>query len=560
MPYIIPLIYGALALLFCSRIFNPISNWTGHGVLEGDPALMNWVIQWGSHSLVTDPTQFFHGNTFFPFPYAVAYTEPMVPLAIANLPFYALFDSPWVGYNFLLLASYFSAAMIGYWFALWLTGSRLAGFWGGIFWGFLFFRFHHFGHIHIVWFGLMPTSFYFLYQSLENIRWRYFLGLMLSLLLVTTISWNLGVITALGLAVVFPLMFKWTHHRPVVLLRLGAVASLFLILLAPVILPYTYTFEHGLEQRLDLFSTVGDQVKLKDYLVPPLATFLGSKVPDNPYWVWEENSLYIGYTALLLCLGLLLSNPRHPFPERRRRWLLVGWVLVAVGYYLSHGYSMGGVKTPLGYFADAFPFIGAVRATQRYSLLLYFGILVLSSLGVQQILASMRSNRGAPLVALVATLFLWEVFPVHTPLNPDAEYQPSAADRYLQEHFAGSDRTIVHLPVHISPHFQENKYMIDSVYHWLPIVNGASGALPQNFHEHMRTMNTFPSPEALTLMRDWRINTVVLHRGFAEDRLADLMPVAIRRIPNSSDTIVLLDQPLDSFDNAQLDQSDSSLK
>jgi hypothetical protein len=50
----------------------------------GDPTLQAWQIAWRGHILLTDPTQLWHSNTFFPEPYTYAYSDTLLGYAPAG--------------------------------------------------------------------------------------------------------------------------------------------------------------------------------------------------------------------------------------------------------------------------------------------------------------------------------------------------------------------------------------------------------------------------------------------------------------------------------------------
>ena len=70
-------VFLGLSALFCSRVFL-LTDLDSHAILEGDPALMNWQLQWVSRALYTDPLNLFNGNTFHPHPNVVALTDHIV--------------------------------------------------------------------------------------------------------------------------------------------------------------------------------------------------------------------------------------------------------------------------------------------------------------------------------------------------------------------------------------------------------------------------------------------------------------------------------------------------
>ena len=69
-------VFLGLSALFCSRAFL-LTDLNSHAILTGDPALMNWQLQWVSRALYTDPLNLFNGNTFHPYPNVVALTDHM---------------------------------------------------------------------------------------------------------------------------------------------------------------------------------------------------------------------------------------------------------------------------------------------------------------------------------------------------------------------------------------------------------------------------------------------------------------------------------------------------
>src|SRR5262249_29727178 len=146
------------------------------------------------------------------------------------------------------------------------------------------------------------------------------------------------------------------------------------------------------------------------YVFPPDATLIGSLIPGNRHWVWGENTLYIGYVPLLLAaVGTVMA-----FKERRDHHGLhlpgLGLALVIIGAILSVGFVSGsGLKLPLYYLALIFPALGGLRATQRFSLLIYFGVMLLSSLGVAQLSHRDWKPRVASIItALACAVFLFE--------------------------------------------------------------------------------------------------------------------------------------------------------
>jgi hypothetical protein len=198
-------VYLILSLLFASRFF-PLAHPKSFAIPEGDPALMAWALQWVSHVLITDPIHFFTrmyaGNAFFPYPHAIALSDPMVTLAILNAPIRWFSTNPWIGYDVLVVAAYYLSCVWGAALARALTGSSIVAAWGGIFWGFLFFRVHHIGHLQILSFQAIPAAVVALLRFWKGPNLRHALLFVLVFVAQALVSWYLAVIMVAVLLIV----------------------------------------------------------------------------------------------------------------------------------------------------------------------------------------------------------------------------------------------------------------------------------------------------------------------------------------------------------------------
>ena len=118
-------VYLALSLTFASRFFSLLHP-GGHVMMEGDPALMAWTLQWMSRALLHDPLHAYAGNVFFPYPHAVILSDPIVSLALLNAPVRLFTSNPWIGYNLLIVAAYYLSCVWGAALIRTVTGSEAA--------------------------------------------------------------------------------------------------------------------------------------------------------------------------------------------------------------------------------------------------------------------------------------------------------------------------------------------------------------------------------------------------------------------------------------------------
>ena len=510
-------VFLGLSALFCSRAFL-LTDLDSHAILGGDPALMNWQLQWVSRALYTDPLNLFNGNTFHPHPNVVALTDHMLSLAVINAPLSILSDSPWFGYNLLIFLAYYLSCVGGYWFMREVTGSHQAGFWAGIFWAFLFFRIHHIGHLQVLSFQWMPFVAATLIRFLRSPTGARTLALSACFVAQALVSWYLAVITTILVLVLSVLRIG----RQRLTLRHAASAAAAAALCAAVILPTAIPYRRSLEEtqlgnRYAEALVPRDRVSVSSYLEPPLATLLGQMREAGP-WIWGEQTLYVGYTALALALaGLLIRRPRHLTPDGDApprtvdtRWLATGILLVVVGFVLAKGFvSSQQVRLPLFHLSEVpgLDFLKGLRATQRFSLLLYFGIMILSGAGVATLAARCRSARSAWIaISLACLVFLAEVYPIRLPFEP-RPYEISRLDVAIPQLWRDETRApvVVHLPIHYflrAYATPEAVYMLDSTHHWARVVNGFSGAEPHGFKRTMEALNALPESRGVAALAE----------------------------------------------------------
>lgn len=546
-------LYLGLSLLFATRFFS-LGHLGSHWLSDGDPALMCSTMQWVSHALVHDPRHVFTGNTFYPYAHAVVLTDPMITLAILNLPVRVFTSNPWVGYNLLIVAAYYLSCVWGAALARRITGSDAAAVWGGLFWGFLFFRVHHIGHLQILSCQFMPAAVLAWLRFRERPGARTALVVALAYVAQALVSWYLAVILAVVLVIVA--IGRPVPAPPAPSFRASAryyllMAVVVAAAIAPVAFPYAKGFSDStLAGRQELVDTFGDAVGWRDYLTPPAITVPGRLIPHNDYGLWGENTLYIGVVPVALAVVGIVAAARR---RASRQWAAIGLALVATGFVLALGFVSPrlGVPLPLHYLARAVPLLAGMRATQRFSLVLYTGVLVLSALGLASVLRAWRPRWRIVTTCAVAALFLFEVFPVDLPVRVGYVYEVSAPDRFIADLQRSRDEPLIvlHLPIYyfIQPYpVAEATYMIDSTAHWARILNGFSGGVPNGFMERMEVLHTLPSAPAVNTVLALGVDAIALHGQAAADSAGSVADYfghqtwsTVARLPNGEAVVVI---------------------
>jgi len=525
-------LFLVLSLVFCRRFFD-LTDLESHCMTDGDPGLNAWVLDWGTHALTTRGVSMLDGNAFFPYSKSIALVEHMTSLAVLNVFLKPFGSTPWFGYNVLVFLSYFLSGVGGFLFARDLTGSARAGVWGGLFWAFTFFRVHHMSHLQILSFEWMPFCVLYLRRGLREASLKNWGAFTVFFLLQSLVSWYLAVITAFLVVIVglFALEKSVFERRTLAMLA-GSIAISGAAIL-PVAHAYSVAAAHStLVDRMATAMTSGDLVHLRDYLYPPAATWIGSQVWLNPYSVWGENTLYIGYTAIVLALA-------GSIPERRsRRSIGLGLALIVIGFWLSKGFVSNELhaRLPLYWLARIFPFLAGLRAAQRFSLLVYFGVLILSSLAIARTERLGARYLPTALLAACSVIFLAEVFPVLLPYDGFRRhhFEYSRIDREIEriQRELGRHVAAIHFPIY---HFvdakpdHESPYLVGSTLHYASLVNGFASAAPLGWVEDVTIDNRLPEPTAVARLVERGVDLVCLHPALPAERRRDIEEQLVAR-------------------------------
>ena len=141
--------------------------------------------------------------------------------------------------------------------------------------------------------------------------------------------------------------------------------------------------------------------------------------------------------------------------------------------------------------------LAGLRATQRFSLVIYIGVLMLSAVGSDDARRQLVDARAqiAACAAVCAGCSCSRSFRSRCRFTPTTSYAVSAPDRAIASYQRSRPTPLVvlHLPINYfrEPYpVSEATYMLDSTAHWANILNGFSGGVPQGFMERMTTLNT----------------------------------------------------------------------
>ena len=366
----------------------------------------------------------------------------------------------------LTLAAYFAYLLVGF-----VSGSRAAGFVGGVVYAFgSYHLIHLLGHANLIASGWLPA--YLLCLIVTPTvggarRWRLVGAGTLALVLLSFCDWQYVLFAAVFTA----LWVAWTTvaRRSVVpVLTAGATGLLALVLLLPVLLPTVRELRDTAATRpavpgAELFSA-----DLVSFVVPsPLQARWGAaaeRIGGRAVAVPVERAIFLGFGPLALAAcGLWFGRRRAAF------WAVaaIAFAALALGPTLQIA-GQSYANPPLPYrLLQHLPVANVFRVPARFALLVTLCLAVLTGLGLVGLARRFPAltTRRARLVALplLTLALLAEHFPAPYPLVPVEE--PAF---YRQLASSAERGAVLELPFALT----RSTSLFNQTVHGKPIVGG----------------------------------------------------------------------------------------
>jgi hypothetical protein len=304
----------------------------------------------------------------------------------------------------------------------------------------------------------------------------------------------------LGTLVVAALRRRWRDRDYWLAIALAAFVAA--ALTVPFFLPYL-----SVRQEAGFARTLQDaQMYSANF-----GAWLASAAWAHRWWLpWIEpfsEVLFPGLLATGLGLAGLVLAVRDP--RTREVGLLYG-LAGLLAFWLSFGPDAG-LYTVFYYTVPVFSFL---RAPARIGIVVVACLTVFASLLVARFLAGRR--RQAVWAAAVAALACAEL--ARAPLTVFRDVDP----------FPAVYRTLAIQPpgaVAEFPFFYRRSdfprhayYMLNSTTHWMPLVNGYSDHIPQEFRDAVVPLSSFPTRESFQILGWLGARYVVFHLGLYDAR------------------------------------------
>jgi hypothetical protein len=475
---------------------------------NGDGQLSIWNVAWVSRTLVTDPLRVFDANIFYPHRWTLSYSESNIGAGLLGIPGYWLSGgNPYAAHNTAVLLSFLLTATGMYYLVRRLTGDRRAAVVSAICFAYTPFLFAHTPHVQLLMTFGLPFSLLAFHRVVESptIGRGAALGGCMAAQAISCGYYGvfLILIVAFGILLIAAMQRRWSDLR--YWLSFAAAALVAVALVLPCFVPYLWL------QREGGFTRALDEA---DRYSANWSTYLASAAAAHAWMLphlgrWTDVA-FPGFVATIgglagLWLGRRLRNGEVV--------ALYGGVVV-LAFWASFG-PRAGLYTVL---YRTIPIFSLLRGSVRFSLLVAFGLSVLTGVAVATLLARVRASTlvGCAIAGVAAA----ELF---VPFSMPKADPPAPVYRTLATLPRGP---VIAMPFYYPEVglFQHTKHMLASTAHWMPLVNGYSDYIPPDFYEHVMTLATFPSRAAFKILEPDRVRyALFLMYGYNTENRNDVL-------------------------------------
>lgn len=518
-------------------MFAPFSFHIGDRVVNaGDPLFYAWNITHNMQSMSRGFANILDTNIFYPETNTLAYSDTLAAQTVFAIPIYFFTKNAVLAENVYVFLTFPLAALSMFALSYALTKNKAASFVSALFYAFSYARLSQLSHVPAVSSQWLPLVLLFIIQFFERGKFRdlflSFLFFYASLLSSVYFGVMLGVLYSV---ILIFYTFAYIRSRHILADRCKKIGFLLVpALMACLVALYPYIrfwAEHpgvvrSFEEVKRASAHLGDYVSV---LPDSLMRLSGLPVETG------ERALYV--TLTLLVLFLIGSRTYRKTKDRKTLILIfltvLAWLL-SLGPYLelliSNTYPLS-FTLPYYYLYKLIPFVSIIRVPGRFSILFVLGASALAAIGMDAVTRTMPKAKSRIVLGGILMVFLFEIWQVtmHSVKVPVYANMP-AVYKWLEHE---PERSIlVELP--LTPLYwgnsigQQVKKQYDELtvedmvasetyrvyfsgYHGQSMMNGYSGFFPQTYYDAAYRLASFPSEDAIALLRQKRVTHIVVH-------------------------------------------------
>jgi hypothetical protein len=507
-----------LALCGCAIAASIVMTWPlitgmdrlGRTANSADARMSVWNVAWVAHAILTDPTNIFDTNIYYPHTNTLAYSEANLVAGALAIPAWWLSGNANTAHNVVVLFA-FAAAVVTMWlFARRMTGDPWASATAAVIFAFCPFVFSHTPHIQLLLTAGMPLSLLMLHRLADapSARTAAALGAALAAQALACAYYGIfaGFMVAYGTLVLAWTRRTWRSLRYWTAIAIAA--GLSILLVAPAFVHYV-----RLQEETGFGRSLEDASMYSAYF----RSYLASAAHAHNWMLpiiedWNHEVLFPGFLAIVLGgLGIAATARKSARPvrsddgpDRDRETLALYGSLGVLAFWASLG-PRAGLYTLLFHTVPVFSLL---RAPGRTGIIVTLVLALFAAYGVRA-LRRRAGGRATAVAVACCALALFELNAV--PFAWRESPRISATYDLLARMPRGP---VAEFPFfELRPDFPDHTiYMVNSTRHWQPLLNGYSDYIPPDFRQLAVRLASFPSRDSFEALEERRTRYIVIHR------------------------------------------------
>ncbi len=495
---VLTVLVAVILTLIMSWPLAPKASYVGR-LNTNDGKWSIWSTAWVARTLVEDPRSLYDANIFYPHHDTLAYSEPNLVAGAMGAPVWWATRNPYLVHNVAVLLGFVLAQLAMYLLVRHLTGHRGASAVAAVCFAFCPFAFSRIPHIQLLMTAGLPFSLLALHRFVERATAARAVVLGLAIAVQALACGYYGIYAGLlvGAGIVFYGVTRRLWRQPRYALMVLAAAAVAIAVVLPFFMPYI---------RLKAATGFGRALGETELYSADWQSYLAAAAWLHLWrlkWLvsWTD-VLYPGTVALAFGLAALAMGRRAAPSKGHADDVVFYGGVGALALWASFG-PKGGLYSVLH---EGLVLFSWLRAPSRIGVVVTLALCVLAGFAIDRLV---RDRRRGPVIAsalvLVALADLF-VAPLH--LN-EAPPLP-AAYRVLAQAPKGPVAEFPFFYRSVDQH-RHAEYMLESAFHWRPLINGYSDYMPPDFAAMLIPISTFPTREAFDILHRLGARYVILH-------------------------------------------------
>jgi len=518
-----------LFILITPVMLLPFSLNINDAVIDKGDTLINlWTLSWGKHSLLTDPANYFNANILYPERLTLAYSEHQYPTVLLFTLLLLVFRNQVLTYNLIFMLSFILSGYFMYLLVKYITGSRVAGIFSGLFFAFFPYRYHHLPRSQLLSTYWMPLSILYLFKLYEkpSLRKSLLFSLFTSFSLLASFYLGFQLVLTVAILVIVMSIFRQEYLLKKTLHLIISVLVVIVVFL-PFVIPYLEVGKQFSDFLRPIETTIAYSAEPALFLQYFEYNWLFNKVLKNALSVILSPGagFFPGITVLLLSLiGIISVNSKNKTTSKSNKQLnavRIGFiillffsVLMALGPVLK-GTSLPEIRLPYYYFYKYFPGFKSMRVPSRFVISTMLSLSILSGLGLNWVKNLFKNVKIKKVSIVIPTLFcvLVLVENFNYPINFERIYTKNDLPQPYELISSSNEDEIVFDPTNPGP--LSDYY---STYHFKNVIGGESGYISKVYVDLMSEISDLKSPESFDYLEGAGVTKIVLNMDFFHQR------------------------------------------